>query len=168
MIRRGFALSRRGALLARIGVVRACLALASSGRRIIPRIASHVASGRGGSSFMSRMAGEIRKLPPGAWPVVACHWSNAKSFDAMAEHLRWLPESARAMSDAPPLDVAAIVITAAHVTADPAPGLTAARRIVASRSGHWVQFDQPELVIDAIRTMVESSRDRESHASRET
>ena len=167
MLRRGIMLSRRGALLARIGVVRACITLAFRGRRIVPKIAGQVASGRGGSSFMSRMAGEIRKLPPGSWPVVGCHWSHAKSFDAMAEHLHWLPESAREMSDAAPLDVPAIVITAAHVTEDPAPALPAARRIVASRSGHWVQFDQPELVIDAIRTMLESIRDREPHASRE-
>jgi pimeloyl-ACP methyl ester carboxylesterase len=166
MLRRAIVLSRRGALLGRIGVVRGCLALASSGRGVVPKLAGHLASGRAGSNFMSRMAGEIRKLPPGAWPVVASHWSNPKSFDAMAEHLRSLPESARELCSAAPLDMPATVITAAHVTYDPAPLLPHARRIVAEGSGHWVQLDQPELVVEAIREWVQSIRARGSYASR--
>jgi pimeloyl-ACP methyl ester carboxylesterase len=32
------------------------------------------------------------------------------------------------------------------------------RHVVASKSGHWVPFDEPELVVDAIREVVETSR----------
>jgi pimeloyl-ACP methyl ester carboxylesterase len=30
--------------------------------------------------------------------------------------------------------------------------------MVAAQSGHFVQFDQPELVVDAVRTVVEAIR----------
>jgi pimeloyl-ACP methyl ester carboxylesterase len=32
------------------------------------------------------------------------------------------------------------------------------RHVVASKSGHWVPFDEPELVVDAIRDVVEAVR----------
>ena len=32
------------------------------------------------------------------------------------------------------------------------------RHIIAARSAHWVQFDEPELIIDAVRELVESCR----------
>ena len=153
MLRRAVRLSRRGGTLARMGVVRGCLALATSGRKFLPNVAGRLASGTGGSNFMSRMAGEIRKLPPSALPVIAAHWSHPKSFDTMAAHLETLVEAAREVSAFKELNTPAIVITAKHVALHPAPALTQARRIVAERSGHWIQLDQPELVIDAIREL---------------
>ena len=35
-----------------------------------------------------------------------------------------------------------------------------AKRIVAEKSGHYIHLDQPELVIDAIREVVEAARRR--------
>jgi pimeloyl-ACP methyl ester carboxylesterase len=32
------------------------------------------------------------------------------------------------------------------------------KHLVATRSGHWIQLDQPELVIEAIRQVVEQVR----------
>ncbi len=153
MLRRAIRLSRRGAILARIGVVRGCLALATSGRRFLPNLAGRMASGAGGSNFMSRMAGEIRKLPPGALPTIVSHWSQPKSFDTMAAHLESLADSAREIAALGELSTPAVVITAKHVQSHSAPALPNARRIVAERSGHWVQLDQPELVIEAIREL---------------
>lgn len=39
-----------------------------------------------------------------------------------------------------------------------AESIPGARRVLAARSGHYVQFDQPDLVIDAIRGLVEGAR----------
>jgi pimeloyl-ACP methyl ester carboxylesterase len=36
------------------------------------------------------------------------------------------------------------------------------KQIVAENSGHSVQLDQPELIIDAVRDMVEESRGHET------
>jgi pimeloyl-ACP methyl ester carboxylesterase len=35
---------------------------------------------------------------------------------------------------------------------------SAARHVVADRSTHWVQFDQPELIVEAVRELIESRR----------
>jgi pimeloyl-ACP methyl ester carboxylesterase len=40
-----------------------------------------------------------------------------------------------------------------------------ARLVVAAESGHYVQLDQPELVVDAIRQVVEAARDPAAWAS---
>jgi pimeloyl-ACP methyl ester carboxylesterase len=70
MQQRGIRLSRRGASLARFGVVRVCLSMLMGGGRLAPRLAGRLASGRGGSGFMDRIAGQIRKLPEQTWPAI--------------------------------------------------------------------------------------------------
>jgi hypothetical protein len=35
---------------------------------------------------------------------------------------------------------------------------TAGRHIVATRSSHWIQFHEPELIVDAVRVLTESAR----------
>ncbi len=37
-----------------------------------------------------------------------------------------------------------------------------ARHVIAARSGHYIQLDQPKLVIDAIRSVVKRARKREA------
>ena len=161
MLRRGLSLSRRGAVLARFGVVRACLSMLMGGGRFAPRLAGRLASGRGGSGFMDRIAGQIRKLPQQTWPAIAAHWCNPRSFETMARYLESLPESAEEMCALDVLDVPATVITGGKnpgVAQDPAPLLPHAKRIVAQHSGHWVQLDEPSIVIGAIRELVEKAR----------
>lgn len=85
-----------------------------------------------------------------------------------------LGESAAELSAAGPLPpIPLIVITAGHrrdppeirmawselqrELADRAPG---ARQILADRSGHYIQYDQPDVVVDAIREVVEEIRQR--------
>jgi pimeloyl-ACP methyl ester carboxylesterase len=158
--RHGIRLSRRGALLARFGVVRACLSMLLSGGGLAPRLAGRLTSGKRGSGFLDRITGEMSKLPRSTWPLVAAHWCRAASFEGMARHLEALPESAAEMSAQGPLDIPAVVITGERnaTPADPAPALSHAQRIRAEQSGHWVQLDQPAVVIEAIREMVETSR----------
>ncbi len=165
MRERGVSLSRRGMVLAQFGVVRACLAMLMGGSRFAPRLAGRLASGTGGSGFMDRMAGQIRKLPVDLWPAIAAHWCNPRSFDTMARYIESLPDSAAEMCALQTLDVPATVITAGKnpgAARDPAPLLPDAKRIVAEHSGHWVQLDEPEIVIEAIRELVEQARRRDS------
>ncbi len=156
----GIRLSRRGALLARFGVVRACLAMVMAGGRFAPRFAGRMASGRHGSGFLDRITGQLGKLPRAVWPQIAAHWCRAASFDGMVRHLEALPESAREMAGLARLDVPAIVITGARNSSpeEPAPALAGARRIRAEDSGHWVQVDEPAVVVEAIREMVDAVR----------
>lgn len=39
------------------------------------------------------------------------------------------------------------------------------RHVVAARSAHWVQFDEPELIVEIVRELVESARSAEAAAA---
>jgi pimeloyl-ACP methyl ester carboxylesterase len=161
MLRFGVKLSRRGALLARIGVVRAALALLMSGGRLVPQWIARLSGGRG-ESVISRLVGEVRKMPPETWPMVRAHWCLPKSFVGMAEYLQALPTSAaEAVALGEPTVIPIIVLSAANAPPQPlaerdqiAHRSPRGRHIIARKSGHWIQLDEPDLVVEAIREMV--------------
>jgi len=161
MMRHGARLARRGRRLATLGVVRGALALLAGGRHLVPRLLNRLSAG-GGAGIAERLTGEIRKLPREDWPVIAAHWSQPKAFQAMAQHLESLPASVAEMAAAAPLDGVPIQLLMAGRGRDlhPAPAAYAARLgpqvvlTVAHGSGHWIQLDQPELVVDAVRALM--------------
>jgi pimeloyl-ACP methyl ester carboxylesterase len=161
MLRLGVRLSRRGAWLARIGVVRGALALLTAGGRGAPKWIARAASGRG-ESVISRLVGEIRKMPPETWPMVRAHWCLPKSFLGMAAYLESLPASAREAAQMKlPDGIPATVLSGAHSTPEQLEEREAlarrsprGRHIIARQSGHWIQLDEPELVVEAIRGMI--------------
>ncbi len=162
-LRRGAGLSRRGAVLARFGVVRVALALLTGGARLIPQMVARVASSGDGESAISRLVREVQKMPPETWPVVRAHWCQPKSFLGMANYLESLPSSAAeacAAGDLPP-EIPVTIFSASNspetqlaereaIAARSVKG----RHIIAAKSGHWVHFDEPELVMNAIREML--------------
>jgi pimeloyl-ACP methyl ester carboxylesterase len=165
LIRGGRYLSRVGALLARVGLVRVCLALLTGGAPGAPRRFVRV-FGPTAARTLERLVGEVRKLPPDVHPIVQAHWCEPKCFHAMADYLRALErEGASLGALAPPPQVPIIVISsgdqppeqmAAHQRlADRSVG---GRHVLAARSGHWIQFDEPELVVAAVRELVERLR----------
>lgn len=159
ILERAAQLSRRGALLARLGVVRFALALVMSGRRWLPSAISNISSG--GAGVAERLVGEVRKMPQEVWPMIRAHWCDPKSFVAMAQHLEALPRVSAEVADSRlPADLP-LVVFAARTThplklatlralaAQSAKG----RFVVAEKSGHWVHLDEPELVLAAIRQL---------------
>ncbi len=159
---RGVMLSRRGAFLARIGIVRLALDLLLSGSRVIPKLLAKASSGQG-SSVTDRLVGEVSKLPSDLWPVMCAHWCQPRCFLTMAEYLERLPGAcARPLDPAPLRSV--VVISGGRI--DPrvqeVHGQTAAlsakgSHVIAPLSGHWVQLDAPELVVAGVRTVMELS-----------
>jgi pimeloyl-ACP methyl ester carboxylesterase len=158
LLARGVRLSRRGATLARIGVVGWCLRSLLAGSRWLPKAVGGAASGRG-LAVMKRLAGEVGKMPPEVWPMVAAHWSTPKSFLGMAAHLEALPESAQALCGAAPLDGIPMVVLSSGRSPAPEGWSTDMRLIVAEKSGHWIHLDQPELVVEAVRDLVSVGQD---------
>ena len=130
---RGVRLSRRGAALARMGVVGWCLRSVLAGSRWLPKAVGVATSGRG-AAVMNRLAGEVAKMPRELWPAVASHWSNPKSFQAMGRQMEALPECCAEMCRASGADIPATILTAKD-----------------AGSGHWIHLDKPELVVDAVR-----------------
>jgi pimeloyl-ACP methyl ester carboxylesterase len=161
---KGVMLSKRGATLARYGVVRLGLDLLMSGAHAIPKLLSKASSGQG-SSVTDRLVGEIRKLPPDVWPVVKSHWCLPRSFTTMAQYLNLLPDScALTMEDSALRDVPLAVLSSDRSN----PEVIEAHRHTAGLSrlgvhtvargcGHWVQLDQPDLVVEAVHVVTKLS-----------
>lgn len=157
MLARGVALSRRGAALARWGVVRLGLDLLLLGSRRLPAMLAVAASGKG-SDITKRLAGEIQKLPPEVWPRVKTHWCLPRSFSTMAEYLERLPGYCAAPLGEEPLRRIPVHVLSAETT--PPPVVDAHRRWarlsaggtheIVPGSGHWLQLDAPAVVSRAI------------------
>ncbi|HKT23632.1 MAG TPA: alpha/beta hydrolase [Terriglobales bacterium] len=163
MIAHGIRLARRGALAARLGVVRVCLNLLFAGNRLLPRAAAKLWSGRA-AEVTDRIGGKVRKMPEETWPLVACHWKQPKSFEGMARHFECLAQSIVEASEFPVLNLPVTMLVGAQ-NEHPTDQREYARRIstqtklvMAEKSGHWIQLDEPELVVGAIREMAETGR----------
>src|SRR5262249_41441723 len=108
---------------------------------------------------------------PESHPVVQALWCQPKCFEAMAGHLRVLPEATASAGAISSLgDLPLIVISSGDQPADVLAAheqlakLSACGRVVlASKSGHWVPYDEPDLIVDAIREIVERFRTRGTH-----
>ena len=159
----GAKLSRRGAWLARFGVVRLALDVLASGGRRVPKLVARATSGQG-ATVLQNLAGEIRKLPSSVWPFVRAHWSRPACFRAMAAYLESLPESAKAALRMPvPGNIPLIILSASSAT----PGELQERdawvresshgeHIRIENSGHWLQLEYPDLVVAAVRRIFDA------------
>lgn len=160
-------LSERGAWMARFGIVRSVIRIMLIGSTGSARLINRAATGPG-SGVAERLIGEIRKMPRALWPMVRSHWTQAKSFRSMADHLRQLPLScAQAANALRKIEVPMIVLSAGNLDDDRLEAHRALARLsvwgehrVAARSGHWIQLDEPHLVVDAIRDILRRNRDR--------
>ena len=98
--------------------------------------------------------------------MVQAHWCEPKCFHAMADHLLVLQRegsSLAALEPSPRIPV--VVMSGGHQP----PGEIAAhqalaqrslhgRHVVAARSGHWILFDQPDLIVSVVRELVDAKR----------
>jgi pimeloyl-ACP methyl ester carboxylesterase len=160
----GIQLSRFGGVLARFGVVRACLALLTGGAPGVPRTFLRV-FGPAAARTVEHLVGEVRKLPPDVHPVLQMLWCQPKCFEGMAQHLRALREAGAAAGTVASLGDLPLAVLSAG---DQPPHILAAhqalarlssngRHLTAAKSGHWISFDQPELVVDAVQEIVEEN-----------
>jgi pimeloyl-ACP methyl ester carboxylesterase len=158
---RGVALSRRGAFLAHMGVVKLALKLLMAGSRVIPKLVAKASAGKG-ASVTERLAGEVRKLPREFWPVVAAHWSEAACFEAMADALEKLPVSVRQIQEGRTLGDLPVIVLSASTSDDlairehehDARLSTRGEHIIVAAAGHWIQLDQPDVVINTIKRVL--------------
>jgi len=154
----GVRLSRRGAFLARLGVVRFALGLLVRGSRYVPKLVARVTAGRG-MGVAERLVGEVRKIPRELWPAIAEHWSRAGSFEVMANGLERLPVSMGQVEEGRGLgSLPVTVLSAANVSTIGLAEHEAEARLSSSGqqeivpgTGHWIPFDAPEVISEAIR-----------------
>jgi pimeloyl-ACP methyl ester carboxylesterase len=153
------------AWLARLGVVRFCLARLARGS---PRLgwAAARAFGVDTAAAVQRIAGEIRKLPAPILPIVRELWSQPKNFICLGQHVAALPVSAAQAGAVSSLgDLPLVVLSGDHHVApyaawqrDLALLSSRGRQLVVNDSGHWIHLDHPEVVTAAIRHVVAVAR----------
>jgi pimeloyl-ACP methyl ester carboxylesterase len=166
-LRRAQHLARFGAWLAHVGIPRACLALLIGGAPAAAQRFSRL-FGETVAQTLGRLVGEVRKLPPETYPLMQEFWSQPKCYRAMADHLAALERDGTAIAQiVVPAAIPTIVISSgnqpeAHLEAHRmlADASHAGRHVIASRSTHWVQFDEPELVVSAVRELVGPAQTR--------
>lgn len=162
MLRRGIWFSRVGGVLEFFGVVRCCLWLLDRGRLQAPQGVLRL-FGSKATETVGRILGELLKLPPETVRLIRARWSTPRFFWTMAAYIQAVPRCARELHQIKiPARVPVTVLSGAHQTQDrlrehasAAEHSKRGRHVIASRSAHWIHLDQPELVAQAVREMVE-------------
>lgn len=159
-LRKASRYARLGGALASIGVARICFGVLQSSNR---ETSGHVISkfGAGVTNIARRIAGELGKLSPEVQRLVQMQWSRSKPYWSMSKYLRALPAcAAEAANCVIPKNIPVTVISGNHQPSEPlsehaaiAKHSARGKHIIAKKSGHWIQFDEPELIIDAVRHM---------------
>lgn len=159
---RGVWFSRVGAVLGGIGVVRFCLwLLVQRGNSAVPRRVLGLFGGKA-SETGQRIVGELAKLPPQTVRLIRERWSHGRFFLTMSRYIQTLPQNAAEASHFQiPAHIPVIVISGAHqlpvrlaehqaIAAHSLRG----KHLIAEKGAHWVHLDQPELIVEAFRTIV--------------
>ncbi len=128
------------------------------------KISDHVASAAGAHPrhVLGRIKTEVRKMPRTVWPAVAAHWSRPGFYAGLRSHIQSIPDTVREMHVAEPiLEIPVTVLTPGNASPLSQEQLErigdCARQVIAAKSEHWIHLDEPDLVIDSIRTMVTTS-----------
>ena len=112
------------------------------------------------STTLQRIRFEVRKIPREVLPFVRAHWSRPRFYWAMAAHIQALPSCARAVSSCRlPEQLPITVLSGAHQPPERVAEhrALATRHVMATDSAHFIHFDQPELVVQAIHEMLQRS-----------
>lgn len=159
-IDRGTKLSSYAIPIAQLGLARlAVTSLLCRSGRVAERLAN--AAGNGGKHVLGRVKGEVNKMPPEVWPIVAAHWSRPGYYAGMRSHVRAVPDTVREMQAAEPIrGIPVLLLTPGKSTPLSDECLRRigdnVQQIIAPASAHWIHLDQPQLVIDSIQEMVDA------------
>jgi pimeloyl-ACP methyl ester carboxylesterase len=164
----GIRLCRRGASVARFGVGRVVSSLVGVGALAAARGLTGVLSGGVLSGQHEEVLAPVLRLPPEVRPLLRRMWIRPEFFEAVGSQMTTICGDATDLlkvSDYPYGDLPLIVLSSSN----PEPSRafdqerlaarsTRGRHIVAPHSGHWIPLDEPELVIQAIRDVIDLAR----------
>jgi pimeloyl-ACP methyl ester carboxylesterase len=165
-IRTGAKILRRATVLSHLGVIRFVSWLLRVGAKplaepLVRLMSKGAPKGDGTSSSPL-----FWNLPPSERTMAPVFWVQPKFTDTIASQLENLPRSAAQVAAAEDLkDVAVTIISAANTPAKrkaehiaTAETSSCGKHLTATRSGHWVVTDEPEVVLQAIREVIEWTR----------
>ncbi len=155
LLRNGLRLTRRASTLARLGILRAAIALYRGGLRSVPRALNSAAAGKQ-THALERVTEQVSKLPRELWDIIAAHWTDPQFFKTLIAYLEALPNNAFDMAHSAPIENVPVAIITGDKNEMVAPSSLRtiapdANHIRAVRSGHWIHLDEPQLVAGVIR-----------------
>ena len=162
----GAMLSRRGALVARLGIARLVAHLAATGSIGAARSGAYVISTGILLGHIDYILAPLVRVAPELRPALRMFWTHPKFYEALAGQMEAISQTAEQVAhtggvgDIPIVVLSASNVDAVHFAAQEQMARLSRRgkHLVATRSGHWIQLDQPELVVEAIRQVVEQVR----------
>ena len=165
MIRGAVLFSRIGEMLCRVGFIRLVLKRLERGATGAPKAAARV-FGPSAEKFLGRILGEVRKLPPETLPLVRMLWCQPRSFQSMARYVGALPASAAVVATLGGLGALPLAVLSGSHHSEPrakeqeelARLSSNSKHLIAAESAHWIHLDEPELVVEAVREVVEQVR----------
>jgi pimeloyl-ACP methyl ester carboxylesterase len=166
MIQGAVLFSRIGELLCSVGFVRFVLGHLERGATRAPKAAAR-AFGPSAEKFLGRIVGEVRKLPPEAVPQVRMLWCQPRCFRSVARYVGALPSSAAVVASLDKLGAMPLAVLSgshhpelrAKEQVELAGLSSAGKHTIAAESAHWIHLDEPELVVAAIREIVETAKE---------
>lgn len=144
--------------IARIGLARLGLASLICGSGRVAQKLSSIA-GENCRYVLRRIKDEVGKMPAEARPELVALWSRPSFYAEMRAYLEAIPEIVSEMSSAAPIrGIPVLVLTPGHAKPLTDVALRSigdrSRQVIAHESRHWIQFDEPELVISSILELV--------------
>jgi pimeloyl-ACP methyl ester carboxylesterase len=116
-LERGARLSRRGEILARLGIARLTAFLVSAGALGIARFSVSLVSGGALYQTVEHILAPVKKLPSELWPILKAIWVQPKFFEALASEMECLPESAAQVAASGAYgDIPLVVLSAGDAT----------------------------------------------------
>jgi len=115
-----------------------------------------------GKHALDRITTEVRKMPREVWPIVAAHWSRPSFYAGVRRHLESIPDTVREMHVAEPISEIPVMI----LTPGKSQRLNANQlehigdnvcEVIADQSEHWIHLDEPALVLESIRALVDAA-----------
>lgn len=165
-IERGVRLCSYGARAARLGLARAIAGLVGLGALAPARALVGLVSRGGLSRADEEILAPMWKLPQHARRALPQFWTQPKFFEALGSQIGSVCDSAsevRAAERAGYGDFPLVAISSSaaserrmQLQSALAQASSRGRHLVASNSGHWVPLDEPQIVIAAIRSILDS------------
>ncbi len=159
----GIRLSRRGVWAARCGLAQLTAWLVGTGAFGLAAASARAVSGGRLRAARDFNFAPAAKLPPELKPAMRWIWSRARFYATLAAQMESLPEACRLAAAAPlapdlPLRVLSASDTPAAQLAEHAALARRSTRGVhrqAAASGHWIPLEDPDLVVQAVRELLE-------------
>jgi pimeloyl-ACP methyl ester carboxylesterase len=165
-LRGGAFLCRRAVWICRLGIARLVARLAARGQRNSARNTVTLLTYGMLRGHEDRLLAPLWRLPPELRGPLQMFWTQPKFYEALASQMEHLPMSCAEVEAAGGLgDLPLLVLSAGNPSPERIAQQEAVTQLstrgehrVSSNPSHWIQLEEPELVIRAIRDVLAMAR----------